>query len=126
MAEHTPGPWRVEKANGDAFDLPAEFSPVSHMKYLILHDVGPFCSGPIAATMPTYAESDSRAEADARLIALAPELLAELIYLVDLADNAMQEANRDGGEYDRTAELGTARNLIAAAGQTAPDSAPAS
>ncbi len=37
----------------------------------------------------------------------------ELAYLVELADNAMREANNDGGEYDRNEILADARAMLA-------------
>ena len=89
MNKHTKGPWRL-----------------SEEKFSTLY-VEPF----ICAIFGT----DKMAEANARLIAAAPELLEALEDMVALAADAMRAAQRDGCEYAIEAELSSARAAIAKA-----------
>lgn len=67
MTTHTPGPWRVGPTHkDDSFAIHAQTASVVHCK--------PFSS------------SHKSAEANARLIAAAPDLLAALISLVRASD----------------------------------------
>jgi hypothetical protein len=69
MSQHTKGPWKVRK--GD--------------KYYAV------CSGhvPLAAVLPQYIKDEFAAEANARLMATAPQLLEALRKVLDHLDNCM-------------------------------------
>jgi hypothetical protein len=104
MSKHTPGPWEVCRV-------------ALNPQWFVGYTIG--CADPNArriCDLNKYA-SDEEREANARLIAAAPDLLRELADLIDLADTAMHGANRDGSEYDRDAELAPARAAIARATQ---------
>ena len=89
MDKHTKGPWRL-----------------SEEKFSTLY-VEPF----ICAIFGT----DKTAEANARLIVAAPELLEALETLMMPAAAAMRAANRTGYSFDIEAELSSARAAIAKA-----------
>ena len=92
---HTPGPWERHETG-------AIVGPKLDDKPVWLR--------PVIARFETGVK-----EADARLIAAAPELLEALEDLVELAKCAMQTANGDIGEYDINEELKQARAAIAKA-----------
>ena len=95
MNKHTPGPWKAEPAHRLGFVVYANVEP-----YVVVEsadDEGRY--GAIAL------------EADARLIAAAPELLEALEDLVRLAEMSMREA----GEYMVDDELTNSRAAIAKA-----------
>ncbi len=95
MSAHTPGPWEFVVDGNWAIRSPAQSESL-----MCDEQYYPWCPAN---------------EADWHLIAAAPELLQCLQDLVELANAAMQEANRDGSEYDRVAELANARAAIAKA-----------
>jgi hypothetical protein len=101
MSKHTPGPWFVD---GVAISSEA----VTDLAILNMANVRYSWGGSDFATR-------SHREANAHLIAAAPELLAELEYLVEIAESAMRAANRDGGEYDIGEMLEAPRAAIAKA-----------
>jgi hypothetical protein len=68
MSEHTPGPWAVERG-------PDGYEIVSRSPHLS------------ASVAGISARHSPTGDADARLIAAAPELLAALIGMVELHDN---------------------------------------
>lgn len=99
IAKHTPGPWAAfYKHKYDEWQVSVPERGSSMKRALFQQGV-----------------LTEHPEADARLIAAAPELLAALIDLVELADAAMQQANSDGAEYQRNDELHDARAAIAKA-----------
>ncbi len=89
---HTPSPWEAVQEHFGSWEIR---SCASYKTPLVLQDLG---------------------EDDARFIVTAcnahEELKRELIDMTVLAHAAMQEANRDGAEYDITAELATANALL--------------
>jgi len=88
-SKHTPGPWSIDGEGTNAMVRGADLTIVA-----VRHRL----------TGQTH-------EANARLIAAAPELLEALEDLVYLAEAAMREV----GEYDIEAELADARAAIAKA-----------
>lgn len=85
MAEHTRGPWRVEKNPDDGITDPA----VMAGKYYV-------------ATVHDACSSEGCWDADACLIAAAPELLAALERTLNwLASYPGQAAIGPGGPYDQ-------------------------
>lgn len=95
--KHYPGPWRFEREGKDSYSVRPGTTGglVAHVTESIL-----------------WYDAPQVTEANARLIAAAPDLLAELEDLVGLAEAAMRAANRDGSEYDIEAELANARDLV--------------
>lgn len=102
---HTPGPW-VADHTGDYADDPAKVVKICYPDGQQRH---------LAKVYDCYLPGDGDGDANARLIAAAPDLLAALEDLVGLAAAAMHDANRDGGEYDDGVELAAARAAIAKA-----------
>jgi hypothetical protein len=91
---HTPGPWISRRGTiGTVKYHIAEMMPSSYPDM-----------------PPGFAPADEQ-EANARLIAAAPELLEALLNLLPLAESAMKEC----GQYDIRAELHEARAAIAKA-----------
>lgn len=86
----TPGPWRIEE------------------RLLVYAGTKWVASAKMYDSETTMEE----AQANAHLIAAAPDLYRELENLVELAEAAMRAANRDGGEYDIEAELADARAAL--------------
>jgi len=99
--EHTAGPWRV-----DGRDL---FQGVGHDKAL-MHAV---IRDPSERWTALVEIEDEEGEANARLIAAAPELLAALEALY-----AQEDWTRDGDVIDPRSPLGLARAAIAKAKAT--------
>ena len=95
QVKHTPGPWEYVPDDGTG-TLPAVLSP--HVN-----------------KGGNFYVCQCNVDADGRLISSAPELLSSLIDLVELAEQSMQEANRDGAEYDIKAELSEAKSAISKA-----------
>lgn len=87
----TPGPWKVRAAH--------------------------FCEDGIPAYEVVMAGEPNINACDARLIAAAPDLYDALSDLVQLAEQAMRDAGRDGCEYDDEAELKAARAALQRAEQ---------
>ena len=77
MSKHTPGPWGVREAR-----------EMEGMDFDIVTD------GPEYAVASLYCHMGESVEADARLIAAAPELLEALEYLVT-ADDAPTPGDRE-------------------------------
>jgi hypothetical protein len=105
MSKHTPGPWKLEHDElhyGSLSIVVAGEKSNKFPGYQMLVNVGGF------------AGVDEQ-EANASLIASAPELLGALKEIVELADFAMRYANRDGAEYDVENCLKEARRVIAKA-----------
>jgi hypothetical protein len=104
MSKHTPGPWFVDEAHIVRVGRPGSgfLKPV---KIATGWKVDAWVDG----------DSDEESRANAHLIAEAPVLLAELEYLVEVAESAMRAANRDGGEYDIGEMLEAPRAAIAKA-----------
>lgn len=73
MAEHTPGPWRVERSLDGRSD--GYIRPVNG-------HVEPGAVAPVAVARVVGSRGRGETEANARLIAAAPELLAALEELV--------------------------------------------
>ena len=73
MSEHTPGPWRVETRGGMAG---REVRAVATY---------------VVATVNTTSNDEGNREANARLIAAAPELLTALREMVKAVDELMTE-----------------------------------
>ncbi len=91
MSKHTPGPWRIIEIRGRAVILEPEQD-------------GHVCK--ISEWADEYAEEQ---EANARLIAAAPELLEALENLVSLCEAGLNK------EYNIEAELSEPRAAIAKA-----------
>lgn len=90
MTQHTPGPWQIEKDGVSSTNAPDD--------------------GDIICDAPIYAEhSMKRWEANARLIAAAPDLLAALQAIVMAWDSPKERAALS------YAHLETAKNAIARA-----------
>jgi hypothetical protein len=82
---HTPGPWAygVTETEGD----PNCDDGRGFRCYAISAPAGSVVRGLIAKTPARYAEFESGDEANARLIAAAPELLSALRYMVENAES---------------------------------------
>ena len=106
MAEHTPGPWEAD----EDYDVWANEMPGGWRAIICTLAEGRF------ASHPSVALSREVMDANARLIAAAPDLLGELASLV---------AKIEAAGWHKS-ETESARNALRKAGQTAPDSAPAS
>lgn len=105
MSKHTPGPWKLERDElhyGSLSTVVAGEKSKKFPGYQMIVGVGGF------------AGVDEQ-EANARLIASAPELLEALRDMFELAEGAMRSANRDGAEYDVEDCLKEARHAIAKA-----------
>ena len=98
MNKHTPGPWHLDTARGNT-----HLSSVFHGK-----DNRPFLERPWNVAICTGPQS----EANARLIAAAPDLLAAL---ENLAETAPIDIEADTVDAYRKFVLTTARNAIAKA-----------
>lgn len=85
---HTPGPWTLTNSGDIAFSASAGFAP------------------------STWGNRSPLSEADARLIAAAPELLDALKTLVDNLHEAQEDTNADGEVYS---DIQHARHIIAKA-----------
>ena len=96
MREHTPGPWQAEEASVRGIT----------QEWFVRVD-----GDDIAIASDIRDRNGNHSEANARLIAAAPELLEALEDLASLAEAAMREV----GEYDIEAELADARAAIAKA-----------
>lgn len=96
MSAHTPGPWKLDGVM--AMDSPLWIVSIPGEQARI-----------------EIADYSSESEANARLIAAAPDLLEALEDMVFLADGAMAAANRDGAEYRPDEELRDAKAAIAKA-----------
>ena len=97
MSKHTPGPWSLTSFDGTRM---AEVR----------------VDGKLACLLHSFSRNSTlEDEANARLIAAAPDLLEALEDLIDLCKCAMQTANGDIGEYDIDGELKQARKAIAKA-----------
>lgn len=105
MSEFTPAPWVARKIDGQelAIDAPNGDPIIGHKKW--------------AALAVVYGSDDHPgegrivAEANARLIAAAPDMLAALMEVIALAESAMRET----GDFDITSELANARAVVAKA-----------
>jgi hypothetical protein len=103
MADHTPGPWAhsINKP-GTAYDIKGDGRYVCSMSWS-WHDSG--------AIFPAQRQS----EANARLIAAAPELLAALVTVLD-EYNGVIDPDRNGLQgFDQYEEVVAARAAIAKA-----------
>ena len=103
---HTPGPWETRHRKGaDSMYRTEVFSDqhggIATCEWTVKH-----CGNGVEKTYRA---------ANARLIAAAPELLDELAYLIEVAEGAMRESNRDGGEYDIAEMLKGPRAVISKA-----------
>ena len=113
MSKHTPGPWKLVGAN--------KLRIFNHVSVRPVNPCFKGCALPIAkvtrADMTEYGGGSG--DADARLIAAAPDLLAALQELVPLTVAAMSDANDDGASYDADMGLFAARAAITkATGET--------
>lgn len=103
MAEHTPGPWKIQYGgmpNDEGFGIASD------------NAANGFCM--VAERWPcTSTDADrNRMFADAHLICAAPDLLRELVHLVSL----LEPLEQDGGlEVPGLATLNGARAAIAKA-----------
>ena len=109
MSKHTPGPWYADKKGLIWRRPPSD-----------LYQNGGRLAGdmPIATAFVGWSGEGLEGypvNANARLIASAPELLEALRDIVGLADVAMRYANIDGAEYDVENCLKDARQAIAKA-----------
>ena len=104
MSQHTPGPWIAQQT---AYEGHASGA------WYILAPKGPDARSPSVAHVKQ--STIQPMEANARLIAAAPAMLEALEDLVSLAEHAMRDANRDGGEYDIAEDLKAARAALRAA-----------
>lgn len=91
--DHTPGPWHVGGKGGTIVYSGDGYAVANCTVYHGVHKSG-------------------ESEANACLMAAAPDLFEALQNLVELAEVAMKEANRDGAEYNIEAELSEARQAI--------------
>jgi hypothetical protein len=96
VSAHTPGPWSLSGVM--ALDTPMWIVSVPGEQARI-----------------EISDYSQESEANARLIAAAPDLLAALEGLVEVAKAALEEVNRDGAEWHVAAELAEARAAIAKA-----------
>ena len=75
MSKHTAGPWQFGSVNGDVFATDhIGLPPAVYTRFLITTDT-PGAVELVAMTPTKHAEFNQRSEADARLIAAAPDLL---------------------------------------------------
>lgn len=104
-SEFTPAPWVARKIEAQewAIDAPNGDPIIGHNQWNALAVVYGSDDHP--------REGRIVAEANARLIAAAPDLLAALEDLIGLAESAMCET----GEFDITSELADARAAVAKA-----------
>lgn len=96
-AKHTPGPWRAELTGSSPVKIIADNDIVGYAVYGPLQDVDTEHQGGV----PT-------AEANARLIAAAPDLLAAL----KAATHALETATADGKPLFNCVAASRARELI--------------
>lgn len=101
-ASHTPGPWRIDHNGKD----PEEETP--RIKGGEAEDA------PNVAFIPAYEEPWQRMQANARLIASAPELLSEVRQIAAIAAGMLES---DGVSPDWSVVLRDARAAIAKATQ---------
>ena len=102
MMEHTPGPWRIEERHGHSSDgLP---------RWVITAD----SVDRLAICSRRGVHSDEEAEANARLIRAAPELLAACVALIDAAGKSMDIVTHDDDGHPLSA-IGLARKQARAA-----------
>lgn len=100
-AQHTPGPWKAVGENQDII-VPADAQP-------------PYTDR-IAGIYIYYSERKGEGEANARLIAAAPELLESLESIICITDLREHNKNRPGGLFELLRDAaGTARSAIAKA-----------
>lgn len=85
---HTPGPWRYQKETSHTILGPSKLPPV--VKYQIYKEKGIY-GHPATCDL----------EADARLIAAAPELLDALEVLFDVSGLSGRAVTRDMGKCER-------------------------
>lgn len=72
QAKHTPGPWQIDRNN-------VHTGQIATIHHCINNDW-------IEIWSPTWPDSEEQQEANARLIATSPELLAELEWFTDPTD----------------------------------------
>lgn len=106
MSKFTPGPWTwsLQRArNGTVLGCVVDCAN------------GRICWPSRATAAPNEGRpgDDPENVANARLIATAPELYEELSYLIEIADDAMRQANNDGAEWERDVVLAPARAALA-------------
>jgi hypothetical protein len=88
-AKHTPGPW-VELETESSVDFAYDDAP----RLGGWSDIGPEDGAPVAIALGYGGFSDRRLDANARLIASAPDLLASLIEVVAIADRKTDAFDR--------------------------------
>ena len=86
MSKHTPGPWKVEQYQGNCFYVVAERGKKWDNPEIcdLYTDVTPEDS----VTLGPWLEPKDNAEANAHLIAAAPDLLEALIGMIEVFGNA--------------------------------------
>ena len=86
MNKHTPGPWKVEQYQGNCFYVVAERGKKWDNPEIcdLYTDVTPEDS----VTLGPWLEPKDNAEANAHLIAAAPDLLEALIGMIEVFGNA--------------------------------------
>ena len=93
MTAHTPGPWSyfVSEESGESYDILPTSECFKH------DDTAPYCIGEV---FMLTADTPGQAEANAALIAAAPELLARLIDAVALLELAVADELLLPDSYD--------------------------
>ena len=119
MSKHTPGPWTAKHTNGAGLSVHADVSKALGPRYSrdcpIYHLGNDACTMNIAYELWTQfprAEWDAMQEANARLIAAAPELLEAL---QDLFGADMEHVLMGDGKDDQIEAIAKARAAIAKA-----------
>jgi hypothetical protein len=112
MSKHTPGPWENEDNDGNMIFARNPYGK-GDMRVADIRGWGHLTG--TGACRLSEEEAIAIQNANAHLIASAPELLEALKEIVELADFAMRYANRDGAEYDVENCLKEARQAIAKA-----------
>lgn len=101
MSKHTPGPWTLGSTRNQGRYISGEgWAELAHVVTVLSYGNGSL-------------RKDHTGEANARLIAAAPELLAVLEALANTADNALEDAA--GYRHALRMSITTARAAIAKA-----------